>query len=148
MNSNPLIGTPKIFFSVDILSSFYIFIGYLLAPRMHKHMHRHTIHDTHTTNTLHTQPRTHPSTHIHTGLDPLDLQLALVMFLLSTNAKVVTLVVIINCNVHWWCFPYANLPIYWCAQTCIYGCALQLHCWALVEAGCRTPVQLAQGEKP
>ena len=24
--------------------------------------------------------------------------------------------VVITCNLHWWCFPYANLPMYWCAQ--------------------------------
>ena len=51
---------------------------------MHKHMHRHTMHDTNTTNTLHTQPHTHPPTHIHTGLDPLDLQRAMMVFFMTT----------------------------------------------------------------
>ena len=76
VGSNPLMGTAIIFFPVDMLSTFYLFIGCLLAPRMHKHMHRHTIHDTNTKSTLHTQP----PTNTHTGLVPLDLQLVLVAF--------------------------------------------------------------------
>ena len=80
VGSNPLIGTPKLFFLLTYCLHLSFFLLVICLP--HACMHRHTIHDTHTTNTLHTQPHTHPPTHIHTGLDPLDLQLALVVFFL------------------------------------------------------------------
>ena len=35
--------------------------------------------------------------------------------------------VVIICNLHWWCFSYANLPIYWCAQAHM-GVHCNLHC--------------------
>ena len=65
------------------------------------------------------------------GLDP--LQLVLVVFLSETNTKTkLTLMVDITCNLHRWCFLYANLPIYQCTQAHM-GMHCNLHCvwWRL-----------------
>ena len=51
----------------------------------------------------------HPApTSAQDGLDP--LQLVLVEFSLSSNSTdtSLALVVVITCNLHWWCFFYAN----------------------------------------